>query len=125
MANFLLIGTMNPYLVQRADFESIAGPKHGRRAVFLDDCRTQPIESGLHGVSVIDLRIYPATSATKINLPCMRLFGCDRRARQACDVRTFQAREGRKVKRLKFCRCFVVRMAVAPPVIVFESVANR
>src|SRR5215468_1616933 len=125
MANFLLIGTMNPYLVQRADLESITGPKHCRRAVFLDDRGTQPVESGLQCVAVKDLRIYPATSATEIDLPCMRLFGCDRRARQARDGRTFQAREGRKVKRLKFRRCFGVRMAIAPPVIVFESVANR
>src|SRR5215510_13575117 len=125
MANFLLIGTMNPYLVQRTDFESIAGPKHCRRAVFLDNCRTEPIESGLQCVSVINLRIYPATSATEIDLPCVRLFGRDGRARQTCDVRPFQAREGRKVKRLKFRRCFGVRMTIAPPVIVFESVANR
>src|SRR5215471_16487214 len=118
-------GAIYPYLVQRADLESIAGPKHCRRAVFLDDCRTQPVESGLQCVSVIDLRIYPATSATEIDLPCMRLFGCDRRTRQTCDVWTFQARESRKVKRLKFRRCFGVRMAIAPPVIVFESVANR
>src|SRR5262249_21169966 len=69
--------------------------------------------------------IYPVTSATEIDLPCVRQFGGDGRTRQACDVRTFQPREGRKVKRLKFRRCFGVRMAIAPPVIVFESVADR
>src|SRR5262249_22145333 len=125
MASFLLIGTMNLYLVQRADLESIAGPKHGRRAVFLDDCRTQPVESGLQCVAVKDLRVYPTTSATEIGLPRVQLFGRDGGAWETCDVRTFQAREGRKVKRLKFRWCFGVRMAIAPPVIVFESVANR
>src|SRR4029434_1733107 len=125
MADFLLLGAMNSYLVQRADLESITGPKHCRRAVFLDDRRTQPVESGLQCVAVEDLRIDPATNATKIDLSRVRLFGRDGWARQACDVRTFQAREGRKVKRLKFRRCFSVRMPVAPPVIVFESVADR
>src|SRR5262249_61468794 len=96
MANFLLIGTMNPYLVQRADLESIAGPKHGRRAVFLDDCRTQPVESGLQCVAVKDLRVYPTTSATEIGLPRVQLFGRDGGAGETWDGRTFQSAGARR-----------------------------
>src|SRR5262249_21173185 len=102
MASFLLIGTMNLYLVQRGNLELITGPKHCRRAVFLDDRRTQPVESGLQCVAVKDLRVYPTTSATEIGLPRVQLFGRDGGAWYTSDVRAVQAREGRTVARLQF-----------------------
>ena len=115
---------MNPNFVQRADLKSIAGPDHRRRAVFLDDRRTQLVEAGFQCVAVKDLRIYPATSATEIDSPFMRGLRPDSCARQAPYVRPLEAGESGKMKRLKFGRCLGIGMAVAPPVIVFECVAD-
>src|SRR2546428_2837614 len=114
---FLTTRAMNPNLVQRAVLKTVARPDQSCGTVFLDDRWTNPVETGMQCVAVKDLRIYPAASAAKIDLPRVRRLCPDGSARQAPDVRPFEARESRKMERLKFGRRLGIGMAVAPTVI--------
>src|SRR5215468_10841725 len=103
---------MNTDLVQRTDLESIAWPDYRCRAVFFYDSRTEPGETGFQCVAVKDLHIYPAAGAAKIDLPHARRLRSQGSARQTPYVRAFQARERRKMKRLKFRRRLGVGVAI-------------
>src|SRR5512143_4051237 len=120
-----LVGAVNRDLVQRANFEPVAGPNHRCRSILLDHRRTSGTEPRLQHVAVENSRIEPTTGAGDKNPPrfCrLRLCGG---ARQARDVGPLEPRKSGKMQRLELCRRLPVGMAVAPFVIAFKSRADR